>query len=61
MNHLWSLNFVEQPDRITHGRSLMVSDLSDLLTLLIKKEGMSESVIKQKHTKNVPKNWNLDF
>ena len=40
------LIFGEQPERIAHGRSFLVSDLSDLLTSLIKKEGMSESLIK---------------
>ena len=40
-----SLIFGEQPEGIAHGRSFLVSDLSDSLTLLTKKEGMSESLI----------------
>ena len=35
----------ERPEQIAHGRSFLVSDLSDSLTSLIKKEGMSESLI----------------
>ena len=35
--------------------------LSDLLTLLIKKDGMSESLVKKKHTKNAPKSTILQY
>ena len=58
LTSLTSLIFGEQPERIAHGRSFLVSDLSDLLTSLIfgegpewfahivhLKEGMSESLI----------------
>ena len=31
----WSLIFGERPEQISHGRSFLVSDLSDSLTLLI--------------------------
>ena len=41
----WSLIFGEQHDRIAHGRSFLVSGLSDSLTSLTKNEGMSESLI----------------
>ena len=41
-----SLIFGERPEQITHGHSFLVSDLSDSLTSLIKKEEMSESLIK---------------
>ena len=41
----WSLICGEQPEQIAHGSSFLVSDLSDLLTSLTKKEGMSESLI----------------
>ena len=49
-----SLIFGERPERITHGRSFLVirshcsflvSDLSDLLTSFLKKEGMINSLI----------------
>ena len=40
-----SLIFGERPERIAHGRSFFVNDLSDSLTSLIKKEEMSESLI----------------
>ena len=43
-----SLIFGEQPERFANGRShrsILVSDMSDSLTSLIKKEGMSESLI----------------
>ena len=39
------LIFGDQPERIAHGRSFLVSNLSALLTSLIKKEGMSKSHI----------------
>ena len=42
----------ERPEQIAHGRSFLVSDLSDSLTSLNKKEGMSESFI---FLKNVQK------
>ena len=45
VNRSWSLNFGEWPERIAHGRSFLVSDLSTLLISLIKKEGISESLI----------------
>ena len=35
----------ERPEQFAHGRSFLVSDLSDLLTLLTKKKGMSELLI----------------
>ena len=38
------LIFGEQPEQFAHGRSFLVSDLSDSLTLLTKNEGMSESL-----------------
>ena len=41
-------------------RSFLVSALSDSLTLLIKKGGMSELLVK-KRTKNIPKNTILQF
>ena len=44
---------------LAHSRSFLVSDLSDLLTWLIKKEGMSELLVIKKKTKNVPKNMIL--
>ena len=44
---LWSLIFGERPERITHDHSFLVSDLSDLLTLLI----LVSDLIK--HTKNM--------
>ena len=39
------LIFGKQPEQFAHGRSFLVKDLSDLLTSLIKKEGMSKSLI----------------
>ena len=35
MNRSWSLMFGERPERIAHGRSCLVRDLSHLLTSLI--------------------------
>ena len=40
-----SLIFGERPEQFAHGRSFLVSDLSDSLTSLTKKGGMSESLI----------------
>ena len=65
----WSLIFGEGPERIAHGHSFLVSKLSNLLTLLIfgdylsdlltsliiKREWVNRSVF-FKHTKNIQKN-----
>ena len=40
-----SLIFGERPERITHDHSFLVSNLSNLLTSLIKKEEMSKSLV----------------
>ena len=51
-----SLIFGERPERITHDHSFLVSNLSNLLTSLIKKEEISKSLaFFRKPTKNVPK------
>ena len=41
----WPERFAHGPERIAHGHSFLVSNLSDSLTYLIKKEGMSESLV----------------
>ena len=38
------LIFCERPERFAHGRSFLVSNLSNSLTSLVKKEGMSKSL-----------------
>ena len=53
-------HFGERPERIAHGLSFLVSNLSDSLSSLIKKEGMRKSLVKKKE-KNVPKNLILQF
>ena len=40
-----SLIFLERPERFAHGHSFLVSDLSDSLASITKKEGMNESLI----------------
>ena len=53
--HFWWASW-----EIRSHRSFLVSDLSNLLTSLIKNEGLSESLVyKKKCTKNVPKNMIL--
>ena len=52
----WLLIFGEQPERFTHSRPFVVSDLSDLLTLLFKNEGMSESLVLKKTLQKLIKN-----
>ena len=52
----WLLIFGEQPERFTHSRPFVVSDLSDLLTLLFKNEGMNESLVLKKTLQKLIKN-----
>ena len=45
VNRAWSLIFSERPERFAHSRSFVMSNLSDSLTSLFIKEGMSELLI----------------
>ena len=54
-------HFGERPERIAHGLSFLVSNLSDSLSSLIKKEGMRKSLVKKRRKKTYQKIWFYNF